>query len=738
MAMALPEDDDPKNIFSNPNELAGDQSADADKERLRRQVRQVNELMSKNTNNIGAEAESLMGVLGGITQKLDQALAGQAGIPGIKSQLESLGDMMQTSDSTVEELSVELHSKINRVSQDLEVNIQQEFERRVPGVVSAIMEQVTPVIDSRARDIQVNIENDVDRLRTVQNRENAEMKVRMERLENLLNGLAAEVQGLRENPVAAIPMNGLTEDEVSKIRKSMNISEDVYYLNTVSIKNFHADAEMREGESPRSFAKRMLAVDATEGIVMDAKNVTVTLTNQSRAIRLTFPGPWQTRRALARVGAAANELRGRDSALVLTYQQLTPPRFGETRKKLNEILMAKKRDNEISSFSFMMVRDILGAKTIGRDGSTQIVKPPGDHPPPPPPGPAPAPAPAPAPDAGVPNDEDEDMDTSIDTQCGICLVSMTEDGHCQRLTCGHGFHINCLKQAFFGTQAKCPTCRATPEPIKECSIDGCADCLIEIQDLQTDFDQPDDPDQVRIDNIRISPKCGHPHLAGCFKKHLMGTGLVSPNGQMDGEQIARFLTSNTPGCRTCSQRPGSAVIANRPTNMFERISFYDDQNVAAFDREIVRADAAEAQGPGAGRIVVVSSTQPLRTRQVHRRDPPPPPPRRDVRDRATPSRQGRRDDHSQRRSPLRSQRRPTSRPSSRPSSRDRGAAARLGRERRVSIDERRSGDRIRSPARGSYRRPNSPDEGNRRYDRSPVSSGFRRAERRERGSRYNA
>ena len=298
--------------------------------------------------------------------------------------------------------------------QDLEPTLLNVVDSKFPVIAEAVFREIEP----RIQEAQSNLDNDVSNARTAHDREVAEMKREMVAMKATIETLSGHVQTLRDNPapVAASTEGGsaLSEEEVNKIRLNLHIEDDRYFLNTISVKNINPEITLRENESPRAFARRVMAVDSTEGVAVEAKNVSIQMSDQSRAIRITYTTPWQLRRALARIGGICNELKRQGSQASLTYSQLTPPRLGEARKKLNTKLMNMKRQREITSFSFLVLRGELACRTVAADGLMSIIKLEEEE----------EAAPASEDNNGNPDGENMDTGNGPDTVCSICLLSM--------------------------------------------------------------------------------------------------------------------------------------------------------------------------------------------------------------------------------------------------------------------------------------------------------------------------
>ncbi|KAJ6375830.1 hypothetical protein OIU77_000735 [Salix suchowensis] len=49
----------------------------------------------------------------------------------------------------------------------------------------------------------------------------------------------------------------------------------------------------------------------------------------------------------------------------------------------------------------------------------------------------------------------------LEKKCSICQDDYEEDGELGNLDCGHGFHVQCIKQ-WLGQKNTCPVCKAEP------------------------------------------------------------------------------------------------------------------------------------------------------------------------------------------------------------------------------------------------------------------------------------
>ena len=145
----------------------------------------------------------------------------------------------------------------------------------------------------------------------------------------------------------------------------MRKEEDSYYLRTVEVRGFSLETYSMmindPTNSPYHWAKKILNLDATEGILCGCRMVKFFPPQEGRgpSFRMTYDSIGEMRRALVRVGAARNELRTMQSDLHLSYYQLTPPRFHKTKTALYKLISAERKRGLVKNFYFLVVRNKL-------------------------------------------------------------------------------------------------------------------------------------------------------------------------------------------------------------------------------------------------------------------------------------------------------------------------------------------------------------------------------------------
>ena len=437
--------------------------------------------------------------------------------------------------------------------------------------------------------------------------------------------------------------NQLSAEEVEWVRNHKRFESDNYFLHTISIKGF-SGADAASNDSDRYKAKSILRIDNLSYIVDRATRVYILPSgtgdagqNRGPALRLTYRDAYEMTAAFKSIGEAGRGIRnagGHGPGLKLSYQQMTPPRFGLARRFLNQLLTERKRRKEITSFSYFVSKNALMARVTAPGKSPEIVKlnvepneqdvaavQRGDV------GaqlaalagqPLPVaaqeqlgmggqdgaqalaqvPAPAPAPDSAalhpataagqaaaaranqqiVNVDEMEVEQGPRDVQCAICSKDM--QGHSKRLECGHAFHDMCIKFAWGHGPVSCPTCREVPVQTQRATerlvrADGpCDGCYNESGTIS---------EEEMNSERRISPKCGHLHLRRCFYRHLNTEGLFFPGTNEEGEALgvnneilAQLCISDAHGCAMCAVFNGS----NSP-NLHE-VAAWKDNDCSAF------------------------------------------------------------------------------------------------------------------------------------------------------------
>ena len=145
----------------------------------------------------------------------------------------------------------------------------------------------------------------------------------------------------------------------------MRKEEDSYYLRTVEVRGFLSETYNRmtndPTNSPYHWAKKILNLDATEGILCGCRMVKFFPPQEGRgpSFRMTYDSIGEMRRALVRVGGARNELRMKQSDLHLSYYQLTPPRFHKTKTALYKLISSERKRGRVKNFYFLVVRNKL-------------------------------------------------------------------------------------------------------------------------------------------------------------------------------------------------------------------------------------------------------------------------------------------------------------------------------------------------------------------------------------------
>ena len=157
-------------------------------------------------------------------------------------------------------------------------------------------------------------------------------------------------------------------EQTHKIYWKTRRDEDLYYLRTIEVRGFSSEVfdQMIEDptKSPYHWAKNLLQHDKNEGIIRRCRSVKFFRGGEGGrgpSFRATFDSIGEARRALTQAGAARNELRSLSSDTVLSYYQLTPPRFWKEKKKLYGLISGARKRGFVKNFYFLVVRNKLCA-----------------------------------------------------------------------------------------------------------------------------------------------------------------------------------------------------------------------------------------------------------------------------------------------------------------------------------------------------------------------------------------
>ena len=171
----------------------------------------------------------------------------------------------------------------------------------------------------------------------------------------------AEAAGPQLQPA---PISLQTPDQTA-ISRFVSRAQDLYYLRTVEIRGFHSQIfeQMKQDVTrhPRYWASRALSTDQVEHLVFTARRIKFFWPTPLRAgsLRLTFDSISEARRALTRLAGTRNSLREQGSDFRLDYYQLTPVRFQRDRTDLYNLLKHARAENRVKNFSFVVVGDRL-------------------------------------------------------------------------------------------------------------------------------------------------------------------------------------------------------------------------------------------------------------------------------------------------------------------------------------------------------------------------------------------
>ena len=309
-----------------------------------------------------------------------------------------------------------------------------------------IKEKATEIsnLDSRISDVQRDVENisrATDRSSNIvqghiQRLDEGAQVVRdqlqlLQTLQHKVTELEAKVNQGPLNIPPREESNGepqLSPEELSKIRKKIQMDDDNYFFSTLQFKRF---APPRCGADIRSRyeARQILKLIDGEDVVSTAKFIK--FSDDLKSLRLTFDNPKVCAETLSYLSGLCSHIKRSGHQPSLHFAQLTPPRFSEQRQALYTMAKRMKENSEISRFSFTMRNQTLCLRT-GRQGY---------------------------PDRIIPYKANEHvpMETDEDGTCLICLQDLA-DGDIAFMDCKHVLHKLCLVTSLERTIG-CPACK---------------------------------------------------------------------------------------------------------------------------------------------------------------------------------------------------------------------------------------------------------------------------------------
>ena len=350
----------------------------------------------------------------------------------------------------------------------------------------------------------------------------------------------------------------LTPEELSKIRKKIQMDDDHYYFSTLQFKRF---TPPRRGTDIRSRheARQILKLIDGEDVVSTAKFIKFSADLTS--LRLTFDNPKVCAETLSYLSGLCSHIKRSGHQPSLHFAQLTPPRFTEQRQALNSMAKKMKEDGEITRFSFTMRNQTLCLRT-GRQGYPDKIIPfkPNEH---------------------VPMETDEDV------TCLICLQDLA-GGDIAYMDCKHVLHKLCLVTSL-ERSIGCPVCKVQTDLMADLK---CQKCISDINEGVIDAGNPQDPIIADPEDpqLVLSRKCGHLHRYQCqalYMSTLQDQFPLTPVGTTD------ICQSNVPGCLSC-QEAGQSQSANLHSTVLHNLTH--TSRTRAYMPEL-NTDAQDIQPP---------------------------------------------------------------------------------------------------------------------------------------------
>ena len=362
----------------------------------------------------------------------------------------------------------------------------------------------------------------------------------LQTLQSKVNELEAKISQGTLNPPPREEGNAgdiLTPEELTKIRKKIQMDDDNYFFSTLQFKRF---APPRRGTDIRSRyeARQILKIIDAEDVISIARHVK--FSSDLKSLRLTFDSPKVCSETLSHLSGLCSQIKRSGQQPGLHFAQLTPPRFSEQRQALYSMAKRMKEDNEITRFSFTMRNQTLCLRT-GRQGYPDRIIPykPTEHAP---------------------------METDQDSSCLICLQDLA-DGDIAFMDCKHVFHKLCLVTSLERTIG-CPFCKAQTDMKDDLK---CQKCIADINDGVVDAGNPDDPiiSDPEDPQLVLSRRCGHLHRFQCQALYM---STFQDEFPLTPEGTKKICSSTTPGCLSC-QEAGQSQSANLHSTILHNLTY---------------------------------------------------------------------------------------------------------------------------------------------------------------------
>ena len=282
---------------------------------------------------------------------------------------------------------------------------------------------------------------------------------------------------------------------------------DHYYLKSISLRGFSPPKD----EHHRKMARTVLASIGCEDVLSSVEFIS--FSRDKTDLRLTFFNISDQIYACQWLGDGISRIKRNGHNINITFRTLTPPRFAQDRKKLNEIGMQLKNDGQCKRFYFIIKNNKLLMKIHMPGMPDRIIEAP---------------------------KQQQDMDTDVVVSCPICSDPYSASSAIAVYQCGHTYHEACLAAVLEGQGLRCPTCREAPQNISTDMV-NCEQCTI------LAVTGPD----VRTENLCVSSKCYHVHTLSCQTRYLTSRQADVPSTRETVEQMR--LNEQFMGCYTCNQ-----------------------------------------------------------------------------------------------------------------------------------------------------------------------------------------
>ena len=381
----------------------------------------------------------------------------------------------------------------------------------------------------------------VDQAVTIQNELIASLTRRIESLEKKNNEQSYE------------------REEIEKMRLRFQKADDEKILRTINLTGF--DETVVRNRSPTNAARKVLSLAGCEDLLSSVEKIQA----GNRSVKITFADRPSFLNAVAVLANAISRIRSNGNEPGLRFAAMTPNRFSEQRNKLHQLAMQMKRNNELSRFSYIVIKGQLAIKASKPGKRDWVIFPPNPQ------------------------------DTPEQDVCPICQEAFSARKEILVYECGHVFHAACIREAL-RSSVKCPACRKIPSCTQLEHLE-CLNCV----GMATDMAASGHP--YTSEEIVLTT-CGHLHLSEC--QATFRSGYEQFPLTAEGERM--YIDSGEPQCVACRQEfPLNGLVLSQilhPVQFVGGMSNYIDMSAPAppepMDTGNV-ATGANAQPLGRGR-----------------------------------------------------------------------------------------------------------------------------------------